>query len=79
MPIYRLLERLAVQPETAALLGDVFEEVLKEFGLVNRQDPVTGLIAEKLIELANAGESDPVRLKQLTIAAARGNGAASAQ
>jgi len=78
MPIYRLLERQAFRPETSALLGDIFEEVLKEFGLISRQDPITELIAEKLIELANAGERDPVRLKQLTIAAARGNGTASA-
>jgi len=77
MPIYRLLEKVTFQPETSALLGRVFEEVLKELRLVNRQDPVTELIAEKLIELASAGEHDPVRLKHLTIAAARGNGRAS--
>jgi hypothetical protein len=74
MPIYRLLERQAFQPETAAVLGDVFEGVLKEFGLVSRQDPITELIAETLIELANAGELDPLRLKQLTLEALRGDG-----
>ena len=54
-----------------ATLGHVFEDVLKELRLVNRQDPVTDLIAEKLIELANEGERDPGRLKQLTLDAIR--------
>jgi hypothetical protein len=77
VPIYRLLEKGAFRPETAATLGHVFEDVLKELGLVNRQDPVTELVAEKLIELANAGERDPIRLKQLTLEAFKGSGSAS--
>jgi len=72
VPIYRLLEREAFAPEVTATIGHVFEDVLKELRLVSRQDPVTDLIAEKLIELANAGERDPVRLKQLTLEAIRG-------
>ena len=72
MPIYRLLDKATFHPETAAALGRVFEDVLKELGLVNRQDSVTELIADKLIELANAGERDPARLKQLTLEALRG-------
>jgi hypothetical protein len=77
MPIYRLLERSPFRPETAAVLGHVFEEVLKELRLVNRQDPVTELIAEKVIELANAGERDPERLKQLVLEIIKGDGPAA--
>jgi hypothetical protein len=51
--------------------------VLKELGLVNRQDPVTELIAEKVIDLANAGERDPERLKQLVLEAIKGDGLAA--
>ena len=78
MPIYRLLEKRAFRTETAATLGHVFEDVLKELRLVNRQDPVTELIAETLIDLANAGERDPERLKQLTLEAVKGKGPATA-
>jgi hypothetical protein len=74
MPIYRLLERETFRAETTAMLGHVFEDVLKELRLVSRQDPVTELIAEELIELANTGERDPVRLKQQTPDAFRGDG-----
>jgi hypothetical protein len=77
VPIYRLLEKRTFRSETAATLGHVFEDVLKELGLVNRQDPATELVAEKLIELANAGERDPIRLKQLTLEAFKGDGSAS--
>jgi len=76
VPIYRLLERATFRAETTAMLGHVFEDVLKELRLVNRQDPVTELIAEKLIELASAGERDPVGLKQKTLEAVRGSGPA---
>jgi hypothetical protein len=58
-------------------MGNVFEDVLKELGLVNRQDPVTELIAEKVIDLANAGERDPERLKQLVLEAIKGSGPSS--
>ena len=69
MPIYRLLERETFDPAVATLLGEVFEDVLRTLGLVNRVDPVTELVAEKIIDLAHAGERDRDRLKQLTLEA----------
>jgi hypothetical protein len=56
------------------MMGDVFEDVLKTLGLVDREDPVTTLIAHKIVELVQIGERDPGRLKQLTIQAVRGDG-----
>jgi hypothetical protein len=32
-------------------------------GLTDRTDPVTELVAKKIIELANRGERDPLRLR----------------
>jgi hypothetical protein len=69
MPIYRLLERDAFEPEEAALMGNVFEDVLETPGLVDREDPVTTLVAQKVIELAHTCVRDPIRLKQLTLEA----------
>jgi hypothetical protein len=59
------------------MMGEVFEDVLKTLGLVDREDPVTTLIAHRLIELVQSGERDPVRLKQMTLEAVRGEGPAS--
>jgi hypothetical protein len=67
MPIYRLLQHQAFEPEVTAVLGKVFEEVLRSLGLADRSDPLTELVARKVIELAQRGERDPVRLQRLII------------
>jgi hypothetical protein len=69
MPIRRLLERHVFPPELVITLGEVFEDVLKTLSLSNREDPVTELVAKKVIELAQGGEHNPVRLKALTVQA----------
>jgi len=72
VPIHRLLEPGVFQPEEVAALARVFEEVLHTLGLVDRTDPVTTLVAKKLIELAQTGERDPDRLRRLSIDSFRG-------
>ena len=70
MVLYRLLNAQGVfQPEQVAMLGDVFEDVLKTLGLVDRQDPLVDMIARKIIELALTGVRDRVRLMQMTLEA----------
>ena len=69
VPIYRLLENEPFQPEHVALMGNVFDDILHTLGLVDREDPITKMIAKKVIELAQAGERDPDRLKRLTLEA----------
>jgi hypothetical protein len=56
-------------PELVVILGEVFEDVLRTLGLNNREDPLTELIAKKVIELAESGERNPVRLKALAVEA----------
>ena len=73
MPIRRLIERGAFEPELIAIVSDVFEDVLQALGLVDRQDPLTEMVAKKVIELAQTGERDPVRLRQLTLEAFEGS------
>jgi hypothetical protein len=77
MPIRRLIEPGVFAPEQVALMGNVFEDVLKELGLVDREDPLVSLIAHKVVELVQAGERDPERLKQLVLAAIKGDGPAA--
>ena len=70
MPIYEILRRQGVfEPAEVAMLDKVFEDVLGTLGLVRRKDPMTDMIAKKLIDLATAGMRDPDRLKALTIQA----------
>jgi hypothetical protein len=70
MPIYELLRRQgSFEPEEVAMLGQAFEDVLKTLGLVDRKDPMTEMVAKKMVELATGGIRDPERLKVLTIQA----------
>ena len=70
MPIYEILRRQGVfAPDEVAMLGNVFEDVLRTLGLVDRKDSMTEMVAKKLVELATAGMRDPDRLKALTVQA----------
>jgi hypothetical protein len=68
MPIYEILRRQGVfAPDEVTMIGNVFEDVLRTLGLVKRTDPMTEMVAKKLVELATAGMRDPDRLKVITI------------
>jgi len=70
MPIYALLKKQdAFAPEQVEALARVFKDVLQALGLVHRTDPVTELVAKKVVEVATGGISDPDRLRALTIQA----------
>jgi hypothetical protein len=77
MPIHRLIRPGVFAPELVTLMGDVFEDVLKTLGLVDRGDQLGTLIAHRIIELVLSGERDPMRLKRLTLEAVKGNGPSS--
>jgi hypothetical protein len=70
MPIYRLLQNgTTFEPQVVTLMGEVFEDVLCSLGLIDRTDPLTELIAKTVIEIAQYGERDHVRLKARTLQA----------
>jgi hypothetical protein len=71
MPIGRLLEPGVFEPEQVAMLARVFDDLRQALGLADQTDRVTRMIAGKLVGFARAGERDPERLKQLTLAALR--------
>jgi len=51
MAIYRLLKTLPMGPEEIAVLAEAYEHTLRKLNLVERSDPVTQLIAKKIIEI----------------------------
>jgi len=68
MPI-RLIIRNdhAFSPEDAKMLIDAFEGALKVLN-IDRDDPLTMLLAKRIVELAKEGERDPIRLRLLALA-----------
>ena len=77
MPIYRLIQSGVFSPELVSMMGEVFEDILKTLNLADRNDPVTEVVAHKVIELVRSGERDRVRLKRLTLEALQGERPAS--
>ena len=64
MAIYRLLKNHAYGPDEIKVLTTAYEEVLRTLRLQNRSDPATEMIAKKILELAQCGERDPIRLRE---------------
>ena len=50
-----------------AAISVVFEDICGELGLAHRSDPLRDLVAQKLVEYAQRGELDVLRLKELVL------------
>jgi hypothetical protein len=59
MPIYRLLENTSLGPQEKSVLGNAYERTLRTLGLIDRNDPITEMVAKKIIELGQRGIRDP--------------------
>jgi hypothetical protein len=68
MPIRLLLEHdHSFDPDEVVLLVGAFESTLADLGLTNREDRVTMIVAQKIVQLAKDGERDPDRLRDEAI------------
>jgi len=67
MAIYRLLQQGAFDDRTVKVMATAYEASLQELGLTDRKDPITEMVATKIIEIARLGERDPVRLRELAL------------
>jgi hypothetical protein len=73
VPIRQIVEGSpAFTSGDAQVLIDAFEDTLRALNLVKREDPLTLLVAERMIEIAETGERDPVRLRDLTLKSVQG-------
>ena len=68
MPIYRLLQQTAFTPEDIALLVKAYEDCLRALNLANQPDSRTEAVARAVIELAQTGMRDPVRICERVVA-----------
>jgi len=75
----RMVHRLAFDPDTIRLMGAAFDDVCRALA-ADRRDLASRLIARKIIELAQSGERDRVRLcrETLTYFGLTGRGGANA-
>jgi hypothetical protein len=64
---------IAFSPEEAKVLIEAFEDTLRALNLVDRADPVTMLVAKRIVELAKQGERDVVKLRERTLKTIQGD------
>ena len=69
MAIYRMIRESVFEPEAIERMTEAYEHTLRVLGLTDRNDPITELVARKIIEIAEFGEADPDRLCQRALEA----------
>ncbi|MGY8661789.1 hypothetical protein Q3C01_05395 [Bradyrhizobium sp. UFLA05-109] len=67
MTIHRLLKNAAFGPEEIERLVTAYEQTLRALGLKDRSDPITQLVAEKIIAVAQLGIEDPPEISKVVL------------
>jgi hypothetical protein len=62
MTMRRLLKESSFDPDEIERMLQAYEAALTLLNLKDREDPVTDLVASKIIQLYKADERDPARL-----------------
>ena len=67
MAIYRLFQNSPLGPEEISRLSEAYERTLRTLSLVDRNDPLTEMIAKKIIEIGQTGVKEPAQISKLAI------------
>jgi len=67
MAIYRILQNMPLSPEDISRLAAAYEATLQALGLADRNDPITELVARKIIEIGQTGVRDPQQISRLAV------------
>ena len=67
MPICRMLDDGAFDPVAVQALTSAFEQACAALSLNDCADPLTEIVAKKIIELARRGERDAIRLCDIVL------------
>ena len=67
MPLTPFLKGATFEPEAIEAMSAAFEAVCASLQLLDRTDPVTEIVARKIIEVTGTGERDPERIRDLVL------------
>jgi hypothetical protein len=67
MTIYRLLKNPTFGPEETERLATAYEATLRALGLKDRSDPITQLVAEKVIAVGRSGIEDAAEISKVVL------------
>jgi hypothetical protein len=65
--IYRLLQHSVFGPDDIQRLTTAYENALRALELNGRDDPITEILAKRIIEAAQTGVRDPEALSAIAI------------
>jgi hypothetical protein len=71
MAVYRLFKNKAFEPEIIATMTAAYTDVCQALGVSDRDRPRADAVAKKVIEFAQRGERDRVRLREHVLQALR--------
>lgn len=69
MAVYRLFKNKPFGPEAIATMSRAHSEVCRTLGVAERDHPQATAVAKKIIEFAQRGERDPIRLREFVLQA----------
>jgi hypothetical protein len=67
MTIHTLLKKTTFGPDEIERLVAAYEKTLQALGLKDRSDPITQLVAEKIIAVGRLGIEDPEDISKLAL------------
>ena len=63
MAIYRLIANGSFGPEEIKAMTAAYEAALLDLRLVDRDDPITEIVATAIVSITSRGERDPATIK----------------
>ncbi|MGB7099838.1 MAG: hypothetical protein WBD95_13880 [Xanthobacteraceae bacterium] len=63
MAIYRLIANGSFGPAEVKAMTAAYEAALLDLGLVDRDDPITEIVAKAIVSITSMGERDPATVK----------------
>ena len=63
MAIYRLIANGSFGPAEIKAMTAAYEAALLDLGLVDRDDPITEIVATAIVSVTSMGELDPATIK----------------
>jgi len=69
MAIYRLIANGSFGPAEIRAMTAAYEAALLDLGLIDRDDPITEIVATAIVSVTSMGECDPVTIKDRALSA----------
>ena len=74
MAIYRLIANGTFGPEEIKAMTAAYEAAVLDLRLVDRDDPLTEIVARAILSITSKGERDPTTIKDRALNAIRASG-----